>query len=296
LDVSIGPEVLAALADGRPVVALETAVLTHGLPDPDGLQAMARMAEAVRGGGGVPAVVGVLEGQATVGLPPQDWPKLLRDPWKCSARDVAVAVAQGRNGGTTVAGTCLLARRAGLKVFATGGIGGVHRGFAQRPDVSADLPVLARSPLVVVSAGAKSILDIAATLEVLETLSIPVVGYGTDDFPGFYTPHTGHPLSRRVDRPADVAGIRRAMDALGQDQALLCVQPGPTAVDAGAVEEAVASASRELERLGVQGQAVTPFLLDHLNRQAGPALLRANVDLLVHNARLAADIAAALGA
>ncbi len=290
----IGPEVQAALRSGGAVVALETAVLTHGLPSPTGLETMGRMADAVRHKGAVPAVVGVLGGQLTVGLAEDAWPQLLDAPWKCSLRDLAIAAAMRRNGGTTVAATAFLADRAGLKVFATGGIGGVHRGFAQHLDVSADLKTLAGVPLVVVSAGAKSVLDLAATLEVLETLSVPVLGLRTDAFPGFYVADSGLSLDHVAQSAREVARVRRAMDALDLRQALLCVQPGPRPLDPGMVERLVAEAEAELARQEVHGKAVTPFLLDHLNRQSGQDLMRANIDLLVHNAELAADIAVEL--
>ncbi len=290
----IGSEVQVALRSGQAVVALETAVLTHGLPTPTNLETMARMAEAVRRKGAVPAVVGVLRGQLTVGVAQDEWPELLDDPWKCSVRDLAVAAVQGRNGGTTVAATAFLAARAGLKVFATGGVGGVHRGFASHLDISADLRALTETPLVVVSAGAKSVLDLAATLEVLETLSVPVIGYRTSAFPGFYVADSGLRLDRVVGSPAEVAGVRRAMDSLDQRQALLCVQPGPRPLDAAEVERLVADAMAELGRQGVHGKAVTPFLLDHLNRLSGQDLMRSNIELLVHNAELAADVAVAL--
>ena len=290
----IGSEVQVALRSGQAVVALETAVLTHGLPTPTNLETMGRMAEAVRRKGAVPAVVGVLRGQLTVGVAQDEWPELLDDPWKCSVRDLAVAAVQGRNGGTTVAATAFLAARAGLKVFATGGVGGVHRGFASHLDISADLRALTETPLVVVSAGAKSVLDLAATLEVLETLSVPVIGYRTSAFPGFYVADSGLRLDRVVGSPAEVAGVRRAMDSLDQRQALLCVQPGPRPLDAAEVERLVADAMAELGRQGVHGKAVTPFLLDHLNRLSGQDLMRSNIELLVHNAELAADVAVAL--
>ncbi len=292
--LDIGKEVATALRAGSAVVALETAVLTHGLPHPAGIEAMARMAAAVRRRRAVPAVVGVLGGQPTVGLAEEDWPSLLEDPWKCSVRDLGIAAAMRSSGGTTVAATAFLAARAGLKVFATGGIGGVHRGFSRHLDISADLHALAQAPLVVVSAGAKSVLDLPATLEVLETLSVPVVGYRTAAFPGFYVRDSGLALDRVAGSVQEVAGIRRAMDALGLPQALLCVQPGPLPRDGTAVERLVAEASEELERQGIRGKEVTPFLLDYLNRQSGQDLLQANVELLVHNAELAADIAVEL--
>ncbi len=272
-------------------MALETAVLTHGLPAPEGIETMTRMVEAVRGRGAVPAVIGVLGGQPTVGLAEEDWPSLLEDPWKCSVRDLGIAMAMRRNGGATVAATAFLAARAGLKVFATGGIGGVHRGFSQHLDISADLHALAAAPLVMVSAGAKSVLDLSATLELLETLSVPVVGFRTGSFPGFYVADSGHTLDRVARSVQDVAAIRRAMDALDLRQALLCVQPGPVPLDQATVERLVAEAALELERQGIEGKAVTPFLLDHLNRQGGQELMQANIELLVHNAGLAAEIA-----
>lgn len=288
------PDVEQALAAGIGVVALETAVLTHGLPYPDNLRAMALMADAVREAGAVPAPIGVLRGILTVGLNPSEWEELLDGPVKCSLRDLAPVMVRGGNGGTTVAATAYAAHLAGLKVFATGGVGGVHRGFSERPDISADLAVLAKTPMVVVSAGVKSILDVGATVELLETLSVAVVGYRTRAFPGFYAAETRWKVPHTIERPEDAARIRTLMDRLGIDSALLTVQSPPNGLPAPEVEALVEDAIRQMksqESQSVEGQAVTPFLLDYLNRRQGDQIKAVNVALLEANARLAGAIA-----
>jgi pseudouridine-5'-phosphate glycosidase len=292
----IHPEVRDALADGRPVVALESVVVTHGLPAPTNLALAREMEEAVREEGAVPATVAVLDGVVRVGLAPSELEALADRPdrRKLSVRDLPVAVGLGRSGGTTVAATALVAHRAGIAAFATGGIGGVHPGSAERLDVSADLPTLARTPIAVVSAGAKSILDLANTLEVLETLSVPVVGFGTDTLPGFHTRTTGLGLEVRVDDVASLAAIVRARDALRLPQAVLVVQPVPEAdaVPPEEVREAVARATERARAAQVHGSALTPFVLAALNDAEGdPRFLRANLSLLRANARLAARLA-----
>lgn len=287
------PEVEEALKAGIGVVALETAVLTHGLPYPDNLRAMALMADAVRTSGAVPAAVGVLHGILRVGLQEAEWEALLDAPAKCSLRDLAPVMVRGGNGGTTVAATAFAAHRAGLKVFATGGVGGVHRGFSKRPDISADLALLSRTPLVVVSAGVKSILDVGATLELLESLSVAVVGFQTRAFPGFYAATTPWSVPHTVGEPGDVARIRAVMDQLGIDSALLTVQPPPEGLPAEEVESLVDEAIRQMEAQAVEGQAVTPFLLEYLNQHHGVAMMAVNIALLEANARLAGAIAQA---
>lgn len=275
----------------RPVVALETAVLTHGLPYPDNLETMARMVRAIEDAGAAAAVIGVKRGTPVVGLSPGEWEDLLDNPLKCQIRDLPFAAAGKRNGGTTVAATAYLAAKAGIDVFATGGIGGVHRGAEDTFDVSADLPALARLPLTVVSSGAKSILDLPRTVELLETLGVAVVGYRTRHFPGFYVEHTGIPLEQQASSPGEVAEVRRAMRALGLPGALLVVQPAPNPQDGGAVEQWIALALDEARQAGVYGKAVTPYLLGVLNRQAGASLKETNIALLEANAALAAAIA-----
>jgi pseudouridine-5'-phosphate glycosidase len=289
----LSEEVSGALREGRAVVALESTVISHGLPRPQNLETARRLEQAVRDGGAVPATVAVLGGRLCVGL---DEPQLERLAFadgvrKMSRRDLAVGVARGWDGATTVATTLWVASRAGVKVFATGGIGGVHRG--PLPDVSADLPELARTPLTVVCSGAKSVLDLPATREWLETNGVCLVGYGSDELPAFYTRRSGLPVDARCDTPGEVASIARARDALGLEGALVVAVPVPSEfeVDAGAVEESLAEALSEAERRNVAGRELTPFLLSHLAAHTSGATLRANIALLENNARVAAEIA-----
>lgn len=286
---------IAALRRDRAVVALESSVLAQGLPVPANRDAERRMRAAVELRGAAPAVLAVVRGVPTVGLEGDDLERFLRRDGvaKVSARDLAWAAARGLDGATTVAAALALCTAAGIEVFATGGIGGVHREPAF--DESADLLELARSPVITVCAGAKSILDLPATLERLETYGVAVIGFGTDEFPGFFTRRTGLPLSASTDDPADVARVFRAQRALGRPGALLVVQPPPAhaALDEAVVEEAVFRALAEARTAGVRGAAVTPFLLAAVERATAGASLRANLALLEANAALAADIAIA---
>ncbi|PSR22176.1 MAG: pseudouridine-5-phosphate glycosidase [Sulfobacillus acidophilus] len=292
----ISDEVQVALSSKAPVVALETAVLTHGLPFPDNLETMRKMDGAVRKYGAVPAVVAIRQGQIVVGLEAREWESLLEGAEKCSIRDLGAIVARGQNGGTTVAATAYLAQRAGIRVFATGGIGGVHRGWETSLDVSADLYVLSRCAMTVVCSGAKSILDIPKTLEMLESLGIPVIGYQTDHMPGFYVADTGLNISTRLENVRDVAMMERTMRQLDLSQALLVVQPGPRSVDGAVVEALIAEALKEARAQFVSGKDATPFLLGYLNQRAGAQLKAANIALLEQNASLAAQIAGAFSA
>ena len=292
------PTVAVARAAGRPLVALESSVLAQGLPAPANREADRRMRAAVAARGAVPAVTAVVRGVPTLGLEGEALERFLaRDGVaKVSARDLPVAMAQGRDGATTVAAALVLAARGGLDVFATGGIGGVHR---EAPfDESADLAELARTSVVTVCAGAKSILDLPATLERLETLGVTVVGYGTDEFPGFFTARTGLPVPARVDTPAAVARILRAARALGRPGGVLVVQPPPAsaALDPTLVASAVTEALATAATAGVRGPAVTPHLLAAVERATGGRSLAANLALLEANAALAAEIAVALAA
>jgi pseudouridine-5'-phosphate glycosidase len=288
--------VAAARAAGRPVVALESSVLAQGLPVPANREAERRMRDAVIAGGAVPAVTAVVQGVPTLGLEGEALERFLaRDGVaKVSARDLPVSMAQGRDGATTVAAALTLAAQGGLDVFATGGIGGVHRDAPF--DESADLAELARTSVVTVCAGAKSILDLPATLERLETLGVTVVGFGTDEFPGFFTARTGLRVPARVDAPEEVARILLAARALGRPGGVLVVQPPPpdAALDATLVDEAVREALRIAAAAGVRGPAVTPHLLAAVERATGGRSLAANLALLEANAGLAARIAAAL--
>ncbi len=293
------PEVSHALKAAAPVVALESTVITHGLPYPENLQLAQDMETEVRRQGAIPATIAVLDGQARLGLDSAQLERLARlsGARKISARDFAPAVAQRASGGTTVAGTLLIARLAGMRVFATGGIGGVHRAqAAQQFDISADLPQLAVSPLVVVCAGAKAILDLPATLEMLETLSVPVIGYQTGEFPAFYSRSSGLPVSARAESPAEIAAMARAHWALRLESALLVTNPPPpeAALPHEAVDAAIEQALAEANAQAIRGQAVTPFLLARVSELTGRASLRANLALLLNNARLASQTACAL--
>ena len=294
--LNLAPEVRAALEAHRPVVALESTVIAHGLSWPENLELARRMEARVRAGGATPATVALLKGEVKVGLTDSEIEHLARAPgiMKVSRRDYPVAVAQKRDGATTVAGTMIAAHWAGIKVFATGGIGGVHRGAGT--DVSADLPELAHTPVVVVCAGAKAILDLPATLEWLETHGVPVVGYGTDEFPAFYSRESGLTLDARADSPAEAAAIARAMWDIGFGGGMLVCVPCP-AEAARAREEmegVISTALREAEAQGIRGKAVTPFLLARVSELTHGESKAANLALLENNARVAAEIAVAM--
>jgi len=289
------PEVTRALAANAPVVALETTVVTHGLPSPENLNLARDMEAQVREFGATPATIGLLAGNIQIGMTESQLQQLAAaDPLrKISRRDFAPAITRKESGGTTVAGTLIAAHAAGIKVFATGGIGGVHRDA--HFDISTDLQELSRTPLIVVCAGAKSILDLPATLEVLETLGVPVVGYQTDEFPAFYARTSGLPVSVRADSPQDVAEIAKAHWNLGLNSAILVVTPPPAdvALSEPEMEAAVAQALAEARQQGIRGQQVTPFLLGRVSELTGRASLRANLALLLNNAQIAARIAVA---
>ncbi|MCC7055409.1 MAG: pseudouridine-5'-phosphate glycosidase [Gemmatimonadaceae bacterium] len=292
------PHIASALERGLPVVALETSVLAQGLPVPHNADAAARMLGAVERAGAVAALTAVVAGTATLGLTDPELQRFLARTGvrKVSARDLAACMVQGADGATTVAASLTLAHAGELRVFATGGIGGVHRGAPF--DESADLQALARTPLVVVCAGAKSILDLPATLERLETLGVPVVGYRTDELPGFFTTGTGLRVPQRADSPLEIARIARTHWELGERSAVLVVQPPPAdaALERALVDAAVAGAVREAEAAGVTGAAVTPFLLGAVLAATDGRSLPANLALLEANAALAAQVAVALAA
>ena len=293
----ISAPVADAIAARRAVVALESSVLAQGLPIPANRQAATRMNAAVERAGAVPAITAVVRGLPSVGLEEEDLERFLnRDGVrKVSARDLPVACVQKADGATTVAASLCIAGAAGLDVFATGGIGGVHRDAPF--DESADLVELARTPMVVVCAGAKSILDVPATLERLESLGVTVVGYRTDEMPGFFTTSTGLRLNARAETPREIAMIHRMSRELGRQQATLVVQPPPAelAMPAELVDEAVVTALEEARRSGIRGAAVTPFLLAAVERATGGRSLETNLGLLEANARLAAEVAGELG-
>jgi pseudouridine-5'-phosphate glycosidase len=294
----VHPEVAEALVAGGAVVALESTILAHGLPRPDNRQIADEIQAAVRVSGAVPATIAVLDGVVRVGLGPAELDRLCHDPdiAKLSVRDVAVAVALGTSGATTVASTSALAHRAGIAVFATGGLGGVHRGASESFDISADLGTLARTPVLVVCAGVKSILDVPATLEYLETLSVPVVGYRTNAFPGFYLSDSGSSLYWRVDTPAEAAAILTARRALATDAAgVVLANPLPPErqLDPDVHDRVLADGLALLEREGVSGKDVTPRLLAHFHEATSGASLRVNVELVLANAALAGRVAVA---
>ncbi|MBV9593855.1 MAG: pseudouridine-5'-phosphate glycosidase [Actinobacteria bacterium] len=295
----VHPEVTEALASGRPVVALESTIISHGLPQPDNLDAARRFEQAVRDGGATPATVAIVDGQATIGLDNTALERIASsaEVVKASIRDIAVVAARGGSGATTVASTAHLAARAGIKVFATGGLGGVHREARDTWDESADLDALSRTPILIVCAGVKSILDVGATLERLETLNVGVLGYRTDTFPGFYRADSGFPVDWRVETPADVAAVLRAREQLGTDRfGLVLANPVPPAseLDAELHDRTLADGLAAAEAARVSGKDVTPFLLDYINSHTGGASLATNVALVLSNARLAAEVAVAL--
>lgn len=298
--LEVRPEVTAALAAGRAVVALETAVLAHGLPRPRNLEAARRVEAAVREEGAIPASVGVVEGRVVVGMGEEELRRLAAADgvWKASVRDLGPLVAAGRLGATTVAATACAAARAGIRTVATGGIGGVHRGGEGTLDISADLVELARRPVAVVCSGAKAVLDLPRTLEVLETLGVPVVGYGTDELPAFYARESGLRLEHRVETPEEAAAVVRARWSLGLTGGVAFAVPPPedAALPRAEVEAWVARASEEAAARGVSGKRLTPFLLDRLARLSEGRTLTANLALLERNARVAARIALALAA
>lgn len=296
MQIDLHPEVAAALAAGEPVIALESTVIAHGLPRPQNLEAARRLEAIAREEGVVPATIAVIDGRVRVGLEAADLERLAttRDVMKVSRRDYAVAVARGRTGATTVAATMMAAHWAGVRVFATGGIGGVHRG--SRNDISADLPELARTPVVVVCAGAKAILDLAATLEWLETHGVPVVGYQTDELPAFYARGSGLELQVRADTPAEAAALARTQADLGLAAGLLVAVPPPMehALASETMEAAIRAALAAAAADGIRGKALTPFLLSRVAESTGGRSIAANIALLENNVRVAAGIAAAL--
>lgn len=291
-------EVEAARAAGRPLVALETSVVAQGLPHPHNLEAARACEEAVRRAGAVPAAIGLIDGELWVGLEAeqlrhlaQGGPSLL----KVGSRDLPIAIANRCSGGTTVSATCEIAARAGIRVFATGGIGGVHRGAAEHFDISQDLWALSKFPVAVVCAGAKSVLDLPKTLEVLETLAVPVIGVGTYELPSFYSRGSGLALEHRVEDADGGAAVMRArFESLGQGGIVFALPPPPeTALPNSEIELHIAQAMGEAAKQGIKGKAVTPFLLSELARRTGGKSLKANLNLLVNNARFAGELAAA---
>jgi pseudouridine-5'-phosphate glycosidase len=303
--ISVRDDVAVAIQRRAPVVALESTVIAHGLPRPHNLETARKMETVVREAGATPATIGILDGKMVVGLTNEQIAFLAeaQDVAKVSRSDVSAVLASGRPGATTVAGTMFIAARADIHVFATGGIGGVHRGSENTYDISADLTELSRTPVAVVCAGAKAILDLPRTVEVLETLGIPVVGYGTNEFPAFYSWGSGLPLQHRVDSPDDVARLIRIqwdLGCFGQgfSAGIVIVNPPPaeSALARAEIESLVVSALEAAELAGIRGKSVTPFLLEEVGRTSRGKTLETNIALLIANARLAARIAVAYSA
>lgn len=294
--VRVSDEVQGALSEGRPIVALESTIIAHGLPRPDNLVAARRFEEQLRGVGVTPATVAVLDGVPTVGLSDAEVERIAsEDIAKASVRDLPIVIGKGLTGATTVASTASLASLAGVRVFATGGLGGVHRGANETFDESADLSTLATTPITVVSAGVKSILDISATLERLETLSVPVLGFRTDIFPAFWLSESDYALDWRVEDATEVAAIMQARDALGYRHGIVVANPVPHEQqwDPTTHDQMLEKALHSASAAGIRGKEVTPFVLSYIVEHSQGASLAVNLDLVSHNIALAADIAKA---
>jgi pseudouridylate synthase len=287
------PEITRALSIGAPIVALESTVITHGLPHPQNLELARDMEKQVRDSGATPATIAVLDGKLRIGLSDEELVRLseANSPLKVSHRDFAAAIIKKADGGTTVAGTMFAANMAGIKVFATGGIGGVHKESAF--DISTDLRSLAEIPTIVVCAGAKAILDLPATLEYLETMGVPVIGYKTDEFPAFYSRESGLGVSARLDSAKQIAEFAKAHWNLGMKSGILVTNPIPEteAIPKSEMEPIIAQASAEAVAQGIHGQKLTPFLLSRISELTKGKSLKANLALLLNNARLAAEVA-----
>lgn len=290
------PEISRALNLSTPIVALESTVITHGLPRPRNLELARDMESEVRKGGATPATIAVLEGEVRIGLSDEELVRLSEtdSPMKVSHRDFATAILKKASGGTTVAGTMFAAHNAGIQIFATGGIGGVHK---ESPfDISTDLTALAEIPMIIICAGAKAILDLPTTLEYLETMGVPVVGYQTDEFPAFYSRESGLDISVRLDTPKEIAEFAQTHWKLGMRSAVLVTNPVPIAeaIPRSEMEPVIAKASAEAMEGNIHGQALTPFLLGRINELTDGRSLRANLSLLLNNAKLAAEISNAI--
>lgn len=295
-NITLSPEVARALNLSQSIVALESAVITHGLPHPQNLELARNMEKEIRHNGATPATIAILVGKIRIGLMDDELARLAQaeSTLKVSRRDIATAIVKKANGGTTVAGTMFIVHKAGIKVFATGGIGGVHR--ETHFDISTDLQALADTPMIIVCAGAKAILDLPATLEYLETMSVPVVGYQTDEFPAFYSRESGLDVSVRLDSPEEIAAFARAHWSAGGRGAVLVTNPVPLtdAIPKSEMEPIIVKASAEALAKNIHGQAVTPFLLNRISELTQGRSLRTNLSLLLNNARLAAQIACAM--
>ncbi len=297
LDVS--PEVAAAVAQGKPVVALESTIISHGMPYPQNVETALQVESIIRENGAVPATIAVIGGRLKAGCSKEDIEHLGKkglSVTKASRRDLATLVARGEDGATTVTTTMIIAHMAGIKIFATGGIGGVHRGAETTMDISADLEELAHTPVMVVCAGAKSILDLGLTLEYLETHGVPVMGYGTEELPAFYTRRSGFKVDYRVDSPAELARIFSVQQELGFHGGMLVTNPIPEefSMDPEVINKAINDAVGEANAKGIHGKEITPFLLDRIQQLTGGDSLHSNIELVFNNARLAAKTAAEL--
>ena len=297
--LDISPEVQQALADGKPVVALESTIISHGMPYPKNVETAMLVEKTIRDNGAVPATIAIIGGRLKAGLSPEEIEylgKSGRKVAKVSRRDLAAIVASGADGATTVTTTMIIAHMAGIKVFATGGIGGVHRGAETTMDISADLEELAQTPVMVVCAGAKAILDLGLTLEYLETKGVPVLGYGTDELPAFYTRESGLGVDARVDTPEDLAAIFQAQRDLGLKTGMLVTNPIPQqyAMDKTVIDKAIDQALAESHEQGIHGKETTPFLLARVAELTGGDSLESNIQLVLNNARVAAKTAVAL--
>ena len=296
--LDIAPEVQQALADGRPVVALESTIISHGMPYPKNVETALLVEQTLRDNGAVPATIAILDGKMKVGLNEEELERMCHADGvgKVSRRDLATYLATGMPGATTVTTTMMIAHMAGIQVFATGGIGGVHRGAETTMDISADLEELAQTPVMVVCAGAKAILDLGLTLEYLETKGVPVLGYGTDELPAFYTRESGLGVDARVDTPEDLAAIFQAQRDLGLKTGMLVTNPIPQqyAMDKAVIDKAIDQALAESHEQGIHGKETTPFLLARVAELTGGDSLESNIQLVLNNARVAAKTAVAL--
>ena len=297
--LDISPEVQQALADGKPVVALESTIISHGMPYPKNVETAMLVEKTIRENGAVPATIAIIGGRLKAGLSPEEIEylgKSGRKVAKVSRRDMAAIVARGADGATTVTTTMLSAHMAGIKVFATGGIGGVHRGAETTMDISADLQELAHTSVAVVCAGAKSLLDIPKTLEYLETMGVPVIGYGTDELPAFYTRSSGFGVDYRVDTPAQLAAMFKAQQELGMKGGMLVTNPIPEqyAMDKAVIDAAIEQAVAESKEQGIHGKETTPFLLARVVELTGGDSLESNIQLVLNNAIVASKTAAEL--
>ena len=297
--LSISPEVAKALEEGKPVVALESTIISHGMPYPQNVETALRVEQTIRDNGAVPATIAIIGGKLKAGCTPDEIEYLGKKGQavtKASRRDLPVLIARGEDGATTVTTTMIIAAMAGIKVFATGGIGGVHRGAQQTFDISADLEELAQTPVMVICAGAKSILDLGLTLEYLETKGVPVIGYGTEELPAFYTRHSGFKVDYRIDTPEELAAAFKAKMDCGLKGGMLVTNPIPEeySMPADVINAAIEQALAEADQKGVHGKQCTPFLLAKVKDLTGGDSLAANIQLVLNNAKLAALTAASL--